>query len=257
MKYLRYQGPSGPEYGVLGDEGDVYALLGSPLEEYRIGERVGPVGSLKLLEPVEPTKIICVGLNYADHAAESNEAPPEFPLYFMKPRTTLIGPGANIVYPKDSKVVHYEAELVVVIGKKGRRIPAARALEYVHGYTCGNDVSARDFQSREMAKGFILHGKGFDTFAPIGPVVDTGIDGSDLAIQLRLNGQVKQKSRTSQLIFNVPQLIEDISSFCTLEPGDIIMTGTTAGVGPIKPGDSVEVEVEGIGILRNPVVAEE
>jgi len=256
VKYVRYQGASGPEYGVLGNDGTVSARIGSPLGEHRTGAVVGSLTSLKLLAPVEPPKIICVGLNYADHAAEAGQKPPEFPLYFMKPRTALTAPESEVVYPKDSTVVHYEAELVVVIGKAGRRIPADRALEHVHGYTCGNDVSARDFQSREMAKGFILHGKGFDTFAPIGPIVNTDLDGSDLAIELRLNGQVKQKSRTSQLIFSVPKLIEDISSFCTLEPGDIIMTGTTSGVGPVKPGDVMEVEVEGIGILRNTVVAE-
>jgi len=256
VKFLRYRGSTGPSYGVLGADGTVSALDGSPLGQNRVGAAVGPIGSLRLLAPLEPPKIICVGLNYHDHVAESNAKTPEFPLYFMKPRTTLIGHGEAIVYPKDSSVVHYEAELVVVIGKTGRRISAANAMSHVLGYTCGNDVSARDFQSREMAKGFILHGKGFDTFAPLGPVVNTDVDGRDLAIELRLNGVVKQKSRTSQLIFGIPELIEDISGFITLEPGDVIMTGTTGGVGPVKPGDVVEVEVEGIGTLRNPVVAE-
>jgi 2-keto-4-pentenoate hydratase/2-oxohepta-3-ene-1,7-dioic acid hydratase in catechol pathway len=257
MKFLRYQTPSGPAYGSLADDGTVYQLEGWPIGGHRFGAAVGPINSLTLLPPVEPGKIICVGLNYRDHVAESNAKLPEFPLYFMKPRHALVGHGAAVVYPKDSQMVHYEAELVIVIGRKGRRIPASQALEHVLGYTVGNDISARDFQRREMAQGFILHGKGFDTFAPLGPVVNTEIDGRDLAIALRVNGETKQKSRTSQLIFGVEQLIEDISSFTTLEPGDVIYTGTTSGVGPIKPGDVMEVEVEGIGILRNNVVAEE
>ncbi len=257
MRFLRYRAPIGPSYGVVDADGVVFALEGSPLGENRKGAAIGPIDSLELLAPIEPPKIICVGLNYRDHVAESGAAVPEFPLYFMKPRTTLLGQFGRVVYPKDSKVVHYEAELVVVIGRAGRRISAANALEHVLGYTCGNDISARDFQAREMAKGFVLHGKAFDTFAPLGPFVDTDIDGRDLAIELRLNGEVKQKSRTSQLIFGVPELIEDISSFLTLEPGDVIMTGTTGGVGPIQPGDDMEVEIEGIGTLRNSVVAEE
>jgi 2-keto-4-pentenoate hydratase/2-oxohepta-3-ene-1,7-dioic acid hydratase in catechol pathway len=256
MKFLRYESSSGPAYGVLEADGTVYALEGSPLGEHRRGAAVGPIDSLQLLAPVEPPKVICVGMNYADHVAETNAKMPTFPLYFMKPRTALVGHGGEIIYPRDSTNVHYEAEFTIVIGKTGRRIPESEALSYVLGYTIANDVSARDWQRKEMAEGFLLHGKGFDTFAPIGPVVDTDVDGSDLAIELRLNGEVKQKSRTSQLIFNIPTLISDISQFVTLEPGDVILTGTTSGVGPMKPGDIVEVEVEGIGVLRNSVVAE-
>jgi 2-keto-4-pentenoate hydratase/2-oxohepta-3-ene-1,7-dioic acid hydratase in catechol pathway len=256
MKFLRYQSPRGPAYGVLGADGTVSALEGSPLGEHRTGPAIGPIDSLQLLAPLEPPKILCVGMNYVDHVQETGARMPEFPLYFMKPRTTLIGHGQPIVHPTDSTNVHYEAEFVVVIGRGGRRIAEERALEHVLGYTCGNDVSARDWQRKERAEGFLFHGKGFDTFAPLGPVVDTDVDGRDLAIELRLNGEVKQRSRTSQLIFSVPTLISALSQFLTLEPGDVIMTGTTAGVGPIKPGDTVEVEVEGIGTLRNPVVAE-
>src|SRR5262249_46775703 len=156
-------------------------------------------------------------------------------LYFMKPSTALVGLGEPIVYPRDSTVVHYEAELCVVIGRRGRRIPEPEALQYVLGYTCANDVSARYWQRKEMAQGFLLPGKTFDTFAPVGRVVDTDIDGSDLAIELKLNGDIKQSSRTSQLIFGVPRLISDISQFMTLEPGDLILTGTTSGVGPMQP----------------------
>jgi 2-keto-4-pentenoate hydratase/2-oxohepta-3-ene-1,7-dioic acid hydratase in catechol pathway len=256
MKLLRYASSSGPAYGILEDDGTVYALEGSPLGEHTRGAAVGPIDSLKLLVPVEPPKVVCVGMNYADHVAEANAKMPTMPLYFMKPRTALVGHDGEIVYPKDSTNVHYEAEFTIVIGKTGRRIPESEALDYVFGYTIANDVSARDWQRKEMADGFLLHGKAFDTFAPVGPVVATDIDGSDLAIELRLNGEVKQKSRTSQLIFNIPTLISDVSQFITLEPGDLILTGTTSGVGPMKPGDTVEIEVEGIGILRNTVVAE-
>jgi 2-keto-4-pentenoate hydratase/2-oxohepta-3-ene-1,7-dioic acid hydratase in catechol pathway len=257
MRFLRYQSSSGPAYGVLDTDGTVRALEGSPLGEHHVGAVVGPMASLHLLPPVESPTVICVGMNYADHVAESHAKMPEFPLYFLKPRTALVGHGDPIVYPRDSSNVHYEAELTVVIGRRGRRIPEAEALGYVLGYTCANDVSARDWQRKEMAEGFLMHGKGFDTFAPIGPVVDTDVDASDLAIELRLNGEVKQKSRTSQLIFSVPRLIADLSQFMTLEPGDVILTGTTSGVGPVRPGDRVEVDIEGIGVLHNPVIADE
>jgi 2-keto-4-pentenoate hydratase/2-oxohepta-3-ene-1,7-dioic acid hydratase in catechol pathway len=257
MRFLRYQSPVGPAYAVVDAQGSVRSLEGSPFGEHRLGSNVGALADLHLLPPVEPPTVICVGMNYADHVAESHAKMPEFPLYFLKPRTALVGHRQPIVYPKGSSVVHYEAELTVVIGRRGRYIPESESLDYVLGYTCGNDVSARDWQRKEMAEGFLMHGKGFDTFAPLGPVVDTDIDGSDLAIELRLNGEVKQKSRTSQLIFNVPRLVSDLSQFMTLEPGDVILTGTTSGVGPVKPGDQVEVAIEGIGVLSNPVVGEE
>jgi 2-keto-4-pentenoate hydratase/2-oxohepta-3-ene-1,7-dioic acid hydratase in catechol pathway len=256
MKFLRYRAPDGPAYGLVDSDGQVAAMRGSPFDHPEPGESVGPIASLQLLPPLLPSAIICVGMNYADHVAESKAAMPEFPLYFMKPSTTLVGHGEAIVYPRDSTVVHYEAELCVVIGRRGRRIPEAEALQYVLGYTCANDVSARDWQRKEMAQGFLLHGKSFDTFAPVGPIVDTDVDGGDLAIELRLNGAIKQSSRTSQLIFGVPRLISDISQFMSLEPGDFILTGTTSGVGPMQPGDRVEVRIEGIGALENPVVVE-
>jgi 2-keto-4-pentenoate hydratase/2-oxohepta-3-ene-1,7-dioic acid hydratase in catechol pathway len=256
MKFLRYESDRGPAYGVVSADGMVSALDGTPFGVHQVGSIVGPLTSLHLLPPVEPPTVICVGMNYADHVAESKAKMPEFPLYFLKPRTALVGHGEPIVYPRDSSVVHYEAELTVVIGRRGRYIAESDALDYVLGYTCANDVSARDWQRREMAEGFLMHGKGFDSFAPIGPVVDTDVDGGDLAIQLRVNGELKQNSRTSQLIFTVPRIISDLSQFMTLEPGDVILTGTTSGVGPIKPGDRVEVDIEGIGVLSNPVIAD-
>ncbi|HEV8635639.1 MAG TPA: fumarylacetoacetate hydrolase family protein [Chloroflexota bacterium] len=257
MKLLRYQSHAGPAYGVLEADGSVRELLGSPFERPEVGKAIGKkIDELILLPPVDAPKCICVGLNYKKHIEETNAKTPEFPMLFMKPRTALVGHGAEVVYPKISENVHYEAELVAVIGKRGRWIPRDRAKEHVLGYSIGNDISARDWQRREMANGFLLWGKGFDTFGPIGPVVDTEIDASDLRIQLRVDGQVKQDARTSDLLFDVPYLVAEISRAITLEPGDCIMTGTPSGVGPVKPGEVMEVEIEGIGVLRNPVVAE-
>jgi 2-keto-4-pentenoate hydratase/2-oxohepta-3-ene-1,7-dioic acid hydratase in catechol pathway len=259
MKILRYQSPAGPTYGVLEADGSVRALEGSPFDApLRAGAPTGKkVDDLQLLPPVEPPKCICVGLNYKKHIEETNAKTPEFPMLFMKPvHTALVGHGADVIYPKISHNVHYEAELVVVIGKRGKWIPREKVSEHILGYTIGNDISARDWQRKEMANGFILWGKGMDTFGPVGPWIDTEVDGSDLRLQLRLNGEVKQDTRTSDLLFDVPHLISELSKAFTLEPGDMIMTGTPSGVGPIQPGDVMEVELEKVGILRNKVVAE-
>jgi 2-keto-4-pentenoate hydratase/2-oxohepta-3-ene-1,7-dioic acid hydratase in catechol pathway len=228
------------------------------------GER-SPLATTKLAAPVpRPPKIICIGLNYRDHAIESNLPIPETPTMFAKFPTAVIGPGAPIVLPKASTKPDYEAELGVVIGKGGRHIPESRWREHVFGYTIVNDVSARDFQ---MATSQWMIGKTFDTFAPIGPAIVTADEIEDphnLAISLELSGVEMQRSNTSNLIFNVPKLIAYLSSVFTLEPGDIIATGTPSGVGfartpprYLKPGDEIRVRVEGIGELYTPVVAEE
>ena len=226
-----------------------------------------PAGSVKLLPPVpDPGKILCVGLNYRDHAIEGGKAIPTEPVLFGKFPNTLIGPGDPISLPKVAQKVDYEAELVIVIGKRGRHIPNDKtAFEHVGGYTCGHDVSARDWQFRGEEKQWII-GKTFDTFAPTGPVVVTADELTDphtLQVQLRLNGQTLQNSNTKEFIFGVPHLLWFLSQVVTLEPGDLIFTGTPPGVGiarkpPVllKPGDIAEVEIEGIGVLRNPVVAE-
>ena len=227
------------------------------------GERLN-AEQIHYLAPLpKPPKIICIGLNYRDHAEESNLAIPETPTVFAKFATSVTGHGRPIVLPKNSSKPDYEAEFAVVIGKGGRHIPEARWREHVFGYTILNDVSARDFQ---MATSQWMIGKTFDTFAPMGPAVVTADEIEDphnLAISLTLSGEVMQDSNTSNLIFKVPQLIAYLSSVFTLEPGDIISTGTPAGVGfarkpPrwLKPGDEVVVRVEGLGELRNPVVAE-
>jgi 2-keto-4-pentenoate hydratase/2-oxohepta-3-ene-1,7-dioic acid hydratase in catechol pathway len=217
-----------------------------------------------LLPPVlDPRKIVCIGLNYRDHARESGMEPPPEPVLFSKYPTALVGHGAAIVLPPESSQVDYEAELVVVIGRGGRRIPRGRAMEHVGGYALGHDVSARDWQLNKPGKQWMA-GKTFDTFAPVGPEVVTPDEVPDphaLGIRLRLNGQTMQDSTTEQLIFRVDQLIAYLSTIFTLEPGDLIFTGTPPGVGMarkppvwLKPGDTVEVEIDGLGTLRNPVV---
>ena len=232
---------------------------------YRGGVRHDPA-HVRLLAPVpDPRKIICIGLNYRDHAAESGVPAPEEPVLFSKYPTALIGHGETIVLPSVSQEVDYEAELVVVIGRGGRHIPRERAFEHVGGYAVGHDVSARDWQLNKPGKQWMA-GKTFDTFAPVGPELVTPDEVPDphkLGIRLRLNGQTMQDSSTSQLIFGVDELIAYMSQVFTLEPGDLIFTGTPPGVGMarkppvwLKPGDTVEVEIDHLGTLRNPVVAE-
>lgn len=250
-----------PEFLAMGDDG-IQLAKKAAASAPRISR-----ASVRLLAPVvRPNKIFCIGLNYADHARETGKEPPSEPVVFCKFATAIRGPGDPIVIPKLTSKVDYEAELVAVIGNGGRHIPQARALEHVAGYTCGQDVSARDWQTQKPGGQWLL-GKSFDGFAPIGPAIvtrDELNDASDLRITLRLNGQTMQDSRTSQLIFSIPYLVSYISGVCTLEPGDLIFTGTPPGVGvarkpPVymRPGDTVEIEIEGIGALKNPVIAEE
>jgi 2-keto-4-pentenoate hydratase/2-oxohepta-3-ene-1,7-dioic acid hydratase in catechol pathway len=197
-----------------------------------------------------PTKIIAIGLNYLDHAKEFNMEIPEYPLIFMKPPTAVIGNGETIIYPPQTKELHYEGELGIVIGKKTRNVSVEDAKHYIAGYTCANDVTARDLQRLD---GQWTRSKSFDTFCPLGPKIAKGIDPTNLAIITRVNGVVKQSSNTNQMIFNAFKLVSFISAIMTLMPGDIISTGTPPGVGELQIGDVVEVEIEGIGILRNTV----
>jgi 2-keto-4-pentenoate hydratase/2-oxohepta-3-ene-1,7-dioic acid hydratase in catechol pathway len=254
MKFVRYTASNGAQYGIL--EGDtIFAASGDPFTGLTAGERVGTLDSVTLLPPVDPGKIVAVGLNYVEHVKEggADREVPDEPVVFMKPQSALIGYGGTIELPMDTENIHYEAELAIVIGKQARRVKEADAYDYILGFTCGNDVSARILQRKD---GQWVRAKGFDTFCPLGPCVATGIRADDLSVQSRLNGEIKQNARTSDLIFAVPFLIQFISRFMTLNPGDVIMTGTPSGVGPMKPGDTIEVEVEGIGILKNPVAAE-
>ncbi len=256
MKILRYDAGGGADYGVL-DGRAVHELLGSPFGNFEIGSLIGDLSSVRLLAPVVPDKIICVGLNYVSHIEEMGFPKPERPMLFMKPRTTLTNPGDPVVYPRQGTHVEYEGELVPVIGKPARRVAEEDALDYVLGYTCGNDMTERQLQHAELVNRSMLISKGFDTFCPLGPVIETDIDPTNVDLTTRLNGEVKQQSNTSDLLFSVAQLVSYISQAVTLEPGDVIMTGTPSGVAPVSPGDVVEVEMSGIGVLRTPIVAED
>ncbi len=243
-------------YGIV--EGDVLKrLVGLPFDGLDESGHRDPMAEVKLLAPVAQPRIFGLGYNYRAHSQESNKAVPEMPVLFMKPSTSAIGPEEAIVYPRHGEIVHYEGELTVVIGKSARCVPEEHALDHVLGYTCGNDVSDRVLQRKESAFGCLLAAKGYDTFAPIGPFITTGLDPSRQRIITRVNGIVRQDGNSRDLVFSVPYLVAYLSKYMTLLPGDLIMTGTPAGVGPIAVGDSVEVEIPGIGILRNPVVCED
>ncbi|NDY42758.1 fumarylacetoacetate hydrolase family protein [Dissulfurirhabdus thermomarina] len=253
MKIVRFRRPSGgpPGYGRI--EGDqVVPLAGDPFSAPADGGPPVPLDAVTLLAPCRPTKIAAVGLNYRDHAEELGMALPDEPLLFLKPPSAVIGPGAPIVIPPESRRVDHEAELAVVIGRRARRVPPEEAGAYILGYTCLNDVTARDLQHRDVQ---FTRAKGFDTFCPLGPHIETDLDPSDLAVECRVNGERRQASRTRHLIHAVPELVAFISGIMTLEPGDVIATGTPSGIGPISPGDRVAVRVEGIGTLENPVAA--
>ena len=228
-------------------EGRVEGALLLPLVK-DISKWEYPIERVQLLAPCQPTKVVAIGLNYRDHAEELKLALPEEPLLFLKPPSSVIAHEDRIVLPPQSRRVDYEAELAIVIGKTAKQVTQSEARDYILGYTCLNDVTARDLQTKD---GQWTRSKGFDTFCPIGPWVETEIDPSDLKIELYLNGECKQQSRTSNLIFNSLQLVEFISGIMTLFPGDVIATGTTSGIGPMNHGDKVEVRIEGIGSLIN------
>ncbi len=264
MKLLRYLPPSSkaPQWGVLTDEARVLRIEG---EVFSRRQSDGPLKrkvtglsesllEIKLLPPVSPSKIICVGINYREHAREmgilfKNDAP----VLFMKPPTTVIGNGDAILLPEMSKKVDYEAELAVIIRREGKDIAPNDFKEYVLGYACANDVTARDLQSRDVQW---TRAKGFDTFCPIGPYIETEVDPSNLKIELLLNGEVKQSSHTSDMIYSVPEIVSFVSRVMTLKPGDVILTGTPSGIGQMKNGDQVEVRIEGLGSLVNPVATQ-
>ncbi len=251
MKFARFEKDGRSVYGIV--EGDrVMALRGTPFGKHEKSGPPLPLSSVKLLAPCEPSKIVCLGLNYADHAKETGQKLPESPLLFMKPSTAVQDPEGPIVYPRMSSRVDYEAELGIVISKTASHVPEHSWREYVLGYTCLNDVTARDLQARD---GQWTRAKGFDTFAPIGPVITDEVSPDDLAIECRVNGAVKQKSRTFQLIFKPSFLVPFISQVMTLLPGDVIATGTPSGISGMNVGDVVEVEIEGIGVLRNRIVS--
>ena len=247
------QGPPTPVGG--GDPADlvVAQMAGHPFEPAELTGTVHPLSAVRLLAPVLPSKVVCIGKNYADHVAEmgGGEVTAD-PVMFLKPNTSVVGPGDAIALPASSTHVDHEAELAVVIGRLCRDVPRERALEVVLGYTCANDVTARDHQK---ADGQWTRGKGHDTFCPLGPWVETELEPSDLRVRCEVDEVLRQDGTTRDLIHDVPSLIAWVSAVMTLLPGDVLLTGTPAGVGRLEPGQTVQVEVEGVGVLRNPVRA--
>jgi 2-keto-4-pentenoate hydratase/2-oxohepta-3-ene-1,7-dioic acid hydratase in catechol pathway len=246
VRWARYQDGGRTFYGVV-EVDSIREGTGDPFRGWRENGHRVPIGGVKLLAPTRPTKIVAVGLNYRDHAAEMKRAPPEEPLLFIKPGTAVIGHGDTIVCPAQSRQVEYEGELAIVVRTPCRRVSPGDAAEHILGYTCMIDVTARDIQRRE---GQYTRAKGFDTFAPLGPWIETAADPEDLAIETWVNGERRQASRTSELIFSPPSLVSFISQVMTLLPGDVISTGTPAGVGALRSGDSIEVRIAEIGALR-------
>lgn len=251
MRIARFSHNGAITYGIV-DETDLVVLSGDPMFAgfEPTGERV-PISDVALLAPVIPrSKVVCVGRNYRDHAAELGNDVPAEPMLFFKPNTSVIGPGDAISLPPQSQRVDFEGELAAVIGKIAKNVPAERALDYVFGYTIGNDVTARDLQKSD---GQWARAKGFDTFCPLGPAIETDFDPTgDAVVTTRVNGEVRQRGPISDMIFSLADIIAYASAAFTLLPGDVILTGTPAGVGPFGAGDTVEVEISGLGILRNP-----
>ncbi|MFN2453880.1 MAG: fumarylacetoacetate hydrolase family protein [Pyrinomonadaceae bacterium] len=258
MKICRFvnENNASPRYGLLDEtapETVLRPIISDDLfaGELRTGNELLQLSQVRLLAPVSPTKIVCVGRNYKEHAAElGNPLPPE-PLLFLKPPSSIIAPGEAIELPAQSDQVEHEGELAVVIGRMAKNLAeSADPLAYVFGYTICNDVTARDLQRRDVQ---FTRAKSFDTFCPVGPFIVTGIDASDLSLTTRVNASIKQQSRTSAMIFSVAEIVRYISRVMTLVPGDLIATGTPAGVSKLSDGDVVEIEIENIGVLRNPV----
>ena len=264
MRIARFTTGDDPQYGVVaGDIDDlgipsedsiVVALTGDPMYVgMNLTDEQHKLADVRLLAPVIPrSKVVGIGRNYAAHAAEMGGEVPDEPLMFLKPNTSVVGPGDPIFYPRQSSEVHYEGELAVVIGRICRDVAADRVKDVIYGYTIGNDVTARDLQKSDVQ---FTRGKGFDSFCPLGPWIETELDTSDLRVTTHLNGDLVQDGSTKDLIFDVATLVSYVSSVMTLLPGDVILTGTPEGVGPMNPGDEVEVAITGIGTLTNKVVA--
>jgi 2-keto-4-pentenoate hydratase/2-oxohepta-3-ene-1,7-dioic acid hydratase in catechol pathway len=251
MKFVRYQNGANIGYGIW--EGDfVQEISGSIFGEYKVTSKKRKLSEVRLLPPAEPTKILCVGLNYRDHIEELKEKTPEFPSHFIKPLTTIIGPEDPILFPRVAQRVDYEGELAGVIKNRVKDVSEKDALQHILGYTCLNDITERQLT---RVQGQLTRSKGFDTFCPFGPCIATDLDPFHLTVRTYLNGKRVQEGRTSDMVFSVPFLISYLSQCMTLLPGDIISTGTPKGIGPMKPGDVVEVSIDGIGTLRNPIKA--
>ena len=264
MRICRFSTGEGPRFGVVTGEVDefgqpaedsvVVALAGDPLYVgVKVLEEQHKLGDVRLLAPIIPrSKVVGIGRNYAAHAAEMGSDLPSEPLVFLKPNTTVIGPGDPIYYPPQTSNLHFEGELAVVIGRICRDVPAEQATDVIFGYTIANDVTARDLQRSDVQ---FTRAKGFDSFCPLGPWIETELDVSDLTVRTYLNGELQQDGSTKDMIFDVPALVAHVSSVMTLLPGDVILTGTPEGVGPMKVGDEVEVTIAGIGSLTSKVVS--
>ncbi|MFC9662106.1 fumarylacetoacetate hydrolase family protein [Nocardia sp. NPDC127606] len=253
MRLGRVASPDGVAFVSI--EGDGSDAVAKEIAEHPFGSptftgRSWPLADIRLLAPILASKVICIGKNYAAHAAEMGGAAPVDPVIFIKPNTSIIGPNASIILPPSSSQVDYEGELAVVIGRPCKDVAAAKASEVILGYTIANDVTARDQQRHD---GQWTRAKGYDTFCPLGPWIETALDPSDLEIVTEVDGEVRQRSRTSLFLHDIPKIIEWISAVMTLLPGDVILTGTPEGVGPLQAGQNVSVTVEGIGTLTNPV----
>ena len=258
MRIARFSVDGQVSFGVVEGPGEdpanlsVAVIDGHPFGTPALSGARHALADVRLLAPVLPSKVVCIGKNYADHVAEMGDnAPPASPVVFLKPSTSVIGPGDAIALPRDSNRVDHEAELAIVIGRLCRDVPRSRAFDAIAGYTCANDVTARDHQ---QADGQWTRGKSHDTFCPIGPWIETELDVTDLSVRCEVDGQLRQDGRTSDLLHDIPAIIEWVTAFMTLLPGDVILTGTHAGVGPLAAGQSVSVTVQGLGTLTNPVV---
>jgi 2-keto-4-pentenoate hydratase/2-oxohepta-3-ene-1,7-dioic acid hydratase in catechol pathway len=258
MKFCRFHPPTTTaptdtaHFGIIEGE-TVREISAAPWDGWNRGERTWRLVDVQLAAPVQPRKIVCVGKNYAAHAAELGTEVPKEPLIFLKPSTSLVGPGENIVLTKYSQRVEHEGELAMIVGRRCAHLADDQpALSYVLGYTCVNDVTARDLQKTDVQ---FTRAKSFDTFCPAGPHIETDLDPRDVLVETRVNGQRRQSGSTSLMVYSCEFIVRWISRMMTLEPGDLIATGTPAGVGPLLPGDQVEVSVSGIGVLRNPVHA--
>ncbi len=249
MKLVRFLADGKPACGIVNGE-EVAELDGDFFTPFKTLKACRSFADIVLLPPCIPSKVVAVGLNYRDHAEELGYAIPDEPIIFLKPASAVIGPGGTIIHPETSMRVDYEAELGVVIKDRIRNIGPDEARDHILGYTCANDVTARDLQKKD---GQWTRAKSFDTFCPVGPWIETDLNPEDLLVESYLNNERKQSSRTSKFIFNIPYLVSFISEIMTLYPGDLIITGTPSGIGPMKPGDEIEVRIEGVGSLINAV----